>query len=66
LTSWFSLCHIQIEFKPQVGGKAARSSLLAVAPFSDTFSAGRRQKRPKLAAEGYEALVEGAAAREAK
>jgi hypothetical protein len=50
-----------------VGGKAARSSLLAVAPFKDTFTqSGRRQKRPKLSAEGYEALVEAAAAREAK
>lgn len=41
----------------RVGAKAARSSLLTVQPFSETFSAGRRRKRPKLAAEGLEQLV---------
>jgi hypothetical protein len=42
---------------PQVGGKAARASLLATQPFGDTFGPQRRRKRPKLAAEGLEALV---------
>jgi nuclear GTP-binding protein len=41
----------------RVGGKAARASLLATQPFGDTFGPQRRRKRPKLAAEGLEALV---------
>jgi hypothetical protein len=40
-----------------VGGKAARAGLLATQPFGDTFGPQRRRKRPKLAAEGLEALV---------
>ncbi|KAI8471387.1 MAG: NUC091 domain-containing protein [Monoraphidium minutum] len=41
----------------KVGGKAARASLLATQPFGDTFGPQRRRKRPKLGAEGLEALV---------
>lgn len=41
----------------KVGAKAARANLLSTQPFSETFSAGRRRKKPKLMAEGYEALV---------
>lgn len=42
---------------PQVGGKAQRANLLATQPFGDTFGPQRRRKRPKLTAEGLEALV---------
>lgn len=48
----------------RVGAKAARSGLLATQPFGETFGAQRRRKRPKLAADGLEALVQQAEARE--
>ena len=41
----------------RAGAKAARQGLLATQPFGETFSAERRQKRPRLAADGLEALV---------
>ena len=43
-------------------GRARRVNLLGNSPFSETFSAGRRQKRPKLATDDLAALTARAAA----
>ena len=43
-------------------GRARRVNLLGNAPFNETFSAGRRQKRPKLATDDLAALAARAAA----
>jgi len=37
--------------------RAARQGLLAVMPFADTFGRGAKRKRPKMAADAYEALA---------
>lgn len=50
----------------KVGAKQARVDLLSTQPFADTFGPGKRRKRPKLAAEGLEELVAGAAQKEAR
>jgi hypothetical protein len=44
----------------KAAARAARQGLLAVMPFSDTFGRGAKRKRPKIAADAYEALVGGA------
>lgn len=44
----------------KVGAKQARADLLGTQPFAETFGPNRRRKRPKLAAEGYADLVQGA------
>ena len=43
-------------------GRTRRVNLLGNAPFNETFSAGRRQKRPKLATDDLSALAARAAA----
>ncbi|KAG2434724.1 hypothetical protein HXX76_007614 [Chlamydomonas incerta] len=44
----------------KLGGKQARSSLLATQPFSDTFGPKRQRKKPKLAVENLEDFVQTA------
>jgi nuclear GTP-binding protein len=44
----------------KAAARAARQGLLAVMPFSDTFGRGAKRKRPKIAADAYEALAGGA------
>jgi nuclear GTP-binding protein len=44
----------------KLGGKAVRASLLATQPFSDTFGPKKQRKRPKLAIENLEDLVQTA------
>ena len=43
-------------------GRARRVNLLGTSPFSETFSAGRRQKRPKLATDDLATMAARAAA----
>ena len=43
------------------GGKEARSHLLQVQPFGSTFGKGQTRKRPKLTADSYNDLLDGAA-----
>jgi nuclear GTP-binding protein len=50
----------------KVGGKQKRVDLLSTQPFGETFGPIRRRKRPKLAVEGYDDLVQAAAAKEEK
>ncbi|KAG2442233.1 hypothetical protein HYH02_009717 [Chlamydomonas schloesseri] len=44
----------------KLGGKQARSSLLATQPFSDTFGPKKQRKRPKLAVENLEDFAQNA------
>jgi hypothetical protein len=44
----------------KAAARAARQGLLAVMPFSETFGKGAKRKRPKIAADAYEALAGGA------
>jgi nuclear GTP-binding protein len=50
----------------KVGGKQKRVDLLSTQPFGETFGPNRKRKRPKLAVEGYDDLVQAAAAKEEK
>jgi nuclear GTP-binding protein len=44
----------------KVGSKQARVDLLSTQPYASTFGPNRSRKRPKLAAEGYEGLLQRA------
>lgn len=44
----------------KLGGKQARSSLVATQPFADTFGPKKQRKRPKLAVENLEDLAQTA------
>uniref|UniRef100_A0A383VJE8 Nuclear/nucleolar GTPase 2 n=1 Tax=Tetradesmus obliquus TaxID=3088 RepID=A0A383VJE8_TETOB len=50
----------------KVGGKQKRVDLLSTQPYGETFGPNRKRKRPKLAADGYDDLVQAAAAKEEK
>lgn len=48
----------------KVAGKQLRADLLTVAPYKATFGAKKTRKRPRIAAEDYDSLLQAAQSKE--